>query len=98
MFKEWTFGRRLAAGFGLAGLVLLVIAMIGYRMTSVLIQNDARVTHSYEVEGKLNDLVSELKDAETGQRGFVITGEDSYLTPYQSALTQIKPTDRKSVV
>jgi methyl-accepting chemotaxis protein len=92
MFNNWTFGTRLAVGFGLAGLVLLVIAAIGYRTTSILIENDARVTHSYEVQGKLNDLISELKDAETGQRGFIITGQDSYLEPYQSALGEIRST------
>lgn len=92
MFNRLTFGARLTVGFGLAGLVLLVIAVIGFRTTSTLIENDARVTHSYEVQGKLNDLISELKDAETGQRGFVITGDNSYLEPYQSALGEIKST------
>jgi methyl-accepting chemotaxis protein len=33
-----------------------------------------------------------LKDAETGQRGYIITGVDSYLEPYQSALAAIKST------
>lgn len=92
MFNSWTFGAKLAAGFGLAGIVLLAIAVIGYRTTFTLIENDARVTHSYEVEGKLNDLISELKDAETGQRGFVITGDEDYLAPYLSALGEIKST------
>jgi methyl-accepting chemotaxis protein len=37
-------------------------------------------------------LLSELKDAETGQRGYLITGYDSYLEPYQSALAAIQGT------
>ena len=90
--RSWTFGRRLAAGFGFAGLVLLVIATIGYRTTSGLIENDTKVSHSYAVQGKLDDLLSELKDAETGQRGYVLTGTESYLAPYQSALTGITRT------
>jgi methyl-accepting chemotaxis protein len=88
-FNDWTFGRRLAAGFGLAGLVLLVIAVIGYRTTGSLVQNDGLVSHTYQVENTLADLLSEFKDAETGQRGYVITGDDSYLAPYQAALTAI---------
>jgi CHASE3 domain sensor protein len=92
MMFNWTFGRRLAVGFGLAGLVLIVVAAIGYRTTGALIENDARVRHSYEVQNRLADLLSELKDAETGQRGFVITGEDSYLAPYQAALGDIRAT------
>lgn len=89
MFNSWTFGRRLAAGFGLACLGLLVIAVIGYQTTKGLVRNNSLVTHSHEVESNLADLLSELKDAETGQRGFVITGNDDYLAPYQAALTQI---------
>ena len=48
------------------------------------------MTHTHQVRGELADLLSELKDAETGQRGYVITGDESYLEPYKSALTAIK--------
>src|SRR5271154_2951670 len=92
MFNSWTFGRRLAAGFGLAGLVLLVIIFLSFRTTSGLVDNNALVEHSHDVETKLTDLLSELKDAETGQRGFIITGEDSYLDPSRAALTEIPDT------
>jgi methyl-accepting chemotaxis protein len=44
------------------------------------------------VQTGLADLLSELKDAETGQRGYIITGVDSYLEPYQSALGAVKGT------
>ncbi len=40
----------------------------------------------------LADLISLVKDAETGQRGYVITGNESYLEPYQAALPEIKKT------
>lgn len=92
MFDSWTFGRRLAAGFGLAGLVLVVIAVIAYRSTNTLIDNDGWVSHTHQVRTELADLLSELKDAETGQRGFLITGDESYLAPYQTALAEIKAT------
>src|SRR5713226_5865159 len=92
MFGTWTFAKRLAVGYGLAGLTLLVIAGVSYRSTSTLIENDAWVDHTYQVRTELADLLSELKDAETGQRGYIITGDESYLAPYQSALTAIKST------
>ena len=50
------------------------------------------VAHTHQVRTELADLLSELKDAETGQRGYLITGDDSYLAPYQSALGAIKAT------
>lgn len=90
MFKNWTFGRRLAVSFGLAALVLLIIAVTAYRNTYNLVDNDKWVDHSYQVRTKLADLLSTLKDAETGQRGYTITGDDSYLEPYQTALPQIR--------
>ncbi|VTR92560.1 methyl-accepting chemotaxis protein : Putative periplasmic ligand-binding sensor domain protein OS=Herbaspirillum sp. CF444 GN=PMI16_01711 PE=4 SV=1: CHASE3: MCPsignal [Gemmata massiliana] len=92
MTGQWTFGTRLGVGFGFAGLVLLIIGTAGYYSTHRLIENDKRVNHSHQVRRELADLQSELKDAETGQRGFVITGKESYLAPYQSALEQIKIT------
>ena len=92
MFNNWTFGRRLAVGFGLAGLVLLIIAFVSFRTTSGLVENNGLVRHSHDVKTKLTDLLSELKDAETGQRGFVITGDDAYLAPFRAALDQIPVT------
>ncbi|HEY4102756.1 MAG TPA: CHASE3 domain-containing protein [Polyangiaceae bacterium] len=87
---NWTFGRKLALGFAIAILAVLVIGVSGYRSTEHLIENDHWVTHTYEVRTKLGDLFSALKDAETGQRGFVITGDDAFLEPHRVALPQIE--------
>lgn len=91
-FSNWTVAKRLFAGFGLAALTLVVIALVSYRNAKLLIENDAWVAHSHQVRTELADLLSQMKDAETGQRGYIITGEDSYLEPYQSALTAIPRT------
>ena len=64
-------------------------AFSGYRSTQHLIENDRWVTHTQEVRATLTDLLSSLKDAETGARGFVITGDESYLQPYSAALPEI---------
>ena len=92
MSINWTFGRKLALGFAIAVLTLAVIGFSGYRSTTHLIENDQWVTHTHEVRTKLADLVSLLKDAETGQRGFVITGDESFLEPYRAALPDIAKT------
>jgi methyl-accepting chemotaxis protein len=92
MFKNWTVGRRLVTGFGLAGLTLLLIAFVSYRNITGLIDNDAWVEHSNRVRIELANLLSELKDAETGQRGYLLTGVDSYLQPYEAALQEIGST------
>ncbi len=86
---NWTFGRKLALGFTIAVLALLVIGVSGYRSTEHLIENDRWVSHTHVVRTKLADLISALKDAETGQRGFVITGDEAFLEPHRNALPQI---------
>lgn len=90
MARNWTFGQQLSAGYALAGLTLLIVALVGYRSTSNLIANDAMVSHTYLVRQDFSDMLSTLKDAETGQRGFVITGDETYLAPYTAATSRIK--------
>jgi len=50
------------------------------------------VDHTYLVRTELADLLSQLKDAETGQRGYLLDGSDSYLAPYRAAKSGIKTT------
>ena len=47
------------------------------------------VSHTHEVLGQLEQVVSTLKDAETGQRGYLLTGERVYLEPYEQAVPRI---------
>jgi methyl-accepting chemotaxis protein len=89
-FSQWTVGKKLIAGFGLAALTLVVIAALSYRNAARLIENDAFVAHSQQVRVQLADLLSLMKDTETGQRGYLITGDDAYLAPYVTATGTVK--------
>ncbi len=89
MFRDWTFGKKIGAGFTMAGVIVVAIAVVGYQSAHHLIENDRMVSHSQQVRRGLADLISELKDTETGQRGFVITGDENYLEPYRAALPAI---------
>ncbi|MGB8355753.1 MAG: CHASE3 domain-containing protein [Chthoniobacteraceae bacterium] len=86
---KWTIGTKIGGGFTLALAALLVIGWVSYRSTSELIDTAGLVTHTHQVIENLEQVLSLIKDAETGQRGFLITGEDRYLEPYTSALGQI---------
>lgn len=92
MFGNWTIGRRLIAGFGLSAATLVLIAFVSYRNAARLIENDEWVAHGFQVRTELSDLLSLMKDAETGQRGYLITADEAYLAPYQAALTLVKAT------
>lgn len=89
MFRNLTIGKRLIAGFGAAAITLVVIAFASYRNIAILLDAEHWVIHTQEVRDKLANLQSELKDAETGQRGYVITGVEDYLQPYNSAVASI---------
>ncbi len=76
------------------GLVLAVLTLAGNSLVSwhnarLLEENRAAMTQTFQVLIGLETLLSALQDAETGQRGFLLTGQDSYLEPYVAALTRI---------
>lgn len=86
MIDNWTFGKQVGAGFAFAGAVLVLLAVVGFQSTAKLIEDNRWVQHTHEVRVTLTELISLLKDTETGARGYVITGEDSFLEPYHVAL------------
>ncbi|UXH77350.1 CHASE3 domain-containing protein [Roseateles amylovorans] len=85
----WTFGRKLTVGFALSFLLLLLIGGLSYRGVEFLTRTSYEVTHTHQALATIDGLLSAMKDAETGQRGFLLTGDDSYLEPYRSAVTEV---------
>jgi methyl-accepting chemotaxis protein len=92
MFANLTIGKKLVTGFGVAALTLLLIATISYRNATLLVDTERWVAHTHQVRIELADLISIIKDAESGQRGYLISGEESYLEPYKAAVAAIKTT------
>lgn len=83
--SAWTVGRKVALGFGLSFALLMLVAGIAYRSITALVENNADVAHTHSVIEKLAITLSLAKDAETGQRGYVITGDSAFLAPYEQA-------------
>jgi signal transduction histidine kinase/ActR/RegA family two-component response regulator len=79
-------GKALAA-FVAAVVAIVVIAGISYQSLKARTTAVISIDHTRAVELQLNQLLSELKDAETGQRGFLLTGLEPFLEPYNHALT-----------
>ena len=82
---SWTIGRRLAAGFALVVVLMAAIGAVSYTNTQALVENSDWVAHTNEVLNGTDDILSALKDAEAGQRGYLITGVRSYLEPFTAA-------------
>ena len=83
---RWTVGKKLAAGFATGLVVLVGVGGVSFWNTETLIENETWVTHTHEVLEGTVQILGSLKDTETGQRGFLITGEERYLEPYTEGL------------
>ncbi len=85
-----TIGKRISLGFGLSVLLLLVVALMSYRSMRQLVEAARIREHTHEILHTSGALTEALVDAETGQRGYIVTGEDPYLEPYESAIPRIE--------
>jgi PAS domain S-box-containing protein len=70
--------------------MLLLAASISYRQIQTLRQSQESVVRSYKIYVELEQLNSYAADAETGQRGFILTRDSIFLHPYYEALEKVK--------
>ncbi len=70
----------------LAALALVGINEAGYRQSSRAL---ADIDAALRVRSTLNQILQNMLDAETGQRGYLLTGEASYRQPYDTAVKQV---------
>lgn len=75
-------GSKLWAAFSAIMLVIVIVGLTSYQSTAKLTDTAQWVTHTHKVRTALSDLLSALQDTETGQRGYILTGEERYLDPY----------------
>ncbi|MEH2414320.1 response regulator [Nostoc sp.] len=85
------FFKRVAVGFGLALAILVLICAFFYQTTGVLINTSEKLNNTQLTINSLQELLSNIKDAETGQRGYILTRQDGYLKSYQTAITKLVP-------
>ncbi len=77
----------LMAGFASAILAVVTIAVLASRSTDKQAAAAALVTHTMRVREQIDKILSGIKDAETGQRGYLLTGQPEYLEPFERAGT-----------
>ncbi len=83
---------RFKLGFLLTTLFLAEIgnALLTFKIESLSDERLGWVSHTQNVINESAGLMGALKDAETGQRGFIITRNNEYLEPYYSGLSDSK--------
>lgn len=77
------------AGLGLALLLLLAVAIASFRSTVELTEVAAMTKRGQLVLTRIATLLSTITDAETGSRGYVITGDTAFLDTYQAAAARV---------
>jgi PAS domain S-box-containing protein len=90
LHMKWLLERKMmAGGFGLAVLIFTIVNTISYHNTTKLFARQKQVEYSYEVLQKVRDILTTLRDAERARRGYIITGKESYLGTYNTAIQTI---------
>src|SRR5689334_3903143 len=84
------FARNSAAWLLGAGFAVLAVLLIGtFAVSSAQRHDYALVSHTLEVQKDIAQVEARLRDAESGQRGFIISGDPRFLAPFDSTLATI---------
>ncbi|MEH2083477.1 MAG: GAF domain-containing protein [Nostoc sp.] len=83
------FFKKIAASFGLSSVILVLIGVVSYQNTTLFTNNGSIVKNNYKKLNSLEEILSQIKDAETGQSSYIFTGEKLYLKSYQTALDNV---------
>ena len=69
-----------------AFLAVAIFGIVTYANMTKIRRSEATVAQSYAIREATQLLLSAMKDTETGQRGYLLTGDESFLTPYQTGV------------
>jgi methyl-accepting chemotaxis protein len=89
MIQRWSIARKIAFGFALGPIALIIVGVLAYVNTSRLLTTEHILSDSGTVRSALYQVELDLVNAETGQRGYLLTGNESYLGPYQQARSAV---------
>ena len=81
-YMKWSVGTKIGAGFLLALAAIVLIGTVSWRNTVKLTETATMVEETHKVLEVLEGVFSDLKDCETGQRGFLLTGDEKYQAPF----------------
>ena len=81
--------RLILWGFAAAASILVFVGWESYRNTTRFAEAAEWQKHTHEVLRTLDETVARVVDAETGQRGYLLTGDEAYLKPYRDAIKNL---------
>ena len=77
--KKWSIAHIFSYGFAIAGIAGALLIWSIYRVTTTIMATATSVSQTYEVISSFRNLRERLIDAETAERGYVITGDPAGL-------------------
>jgi signal transduction histidine kinase/DNA-binding response OmpR family regulator/CHASE3 domain sensor protein len=83
---------RTLVGFVAATVAVLLILVLSYRSYEERYVGVHRLTRTLTVHQRIESLIATITNAETGQRGYLLTGSESYLEPYNTAIFDLPRT------
>jgi PAS domain S-box-containing protein len=87
---KWAIEKKIRVGFGVALALMLILGLVSYQTTlklRVTEQEDSPIDVALD---RLDEIVSQLRDAEADQRGYLITGDEQYMEPYNEETQTIE--------
>lgn len=82
--------RQLQIVFSISVILLLVSLVASFYSTQKLIDNSRLVNHTNQILIEAENIISYVKDAETGQRGYLVTLDPSFLQPYNGSQAKVE--------
>ena len=92
---KFSIEKQIIGGFVFLLVILCGIGVFSWYSTAQLNVYAVSVKHAHEILTRLVSLLSIMTDAETSQRGYVITGDERFLEPYRGAVTKSDAEVRK---
>jgi CHASE3 domain sensor protein len=85
--------RSISIGFIVSAVLLLFIVAADYRTNQSYQQATDQLNKDRQIDNTASSLLTTVLNAETGQRGYLITGNATYLEPYNSAVQSVNSTE-----
>src|SRR5687768_11041740 len=81
--------KKILLGFVICSVILLIVAISSFRNSEQFLSTNKLVNDTHEILYELEQILVSTINAETGARGFIITGKENFLQPFDSAKLNI---------
>lgn len=85
-----TLTQKILTGFIACTMILAAVAIFSFRNSQKFISTNQLVAHTHEVINEYNNILTATVDAETGVRGYIISGKEVFLEPFNSSRITIR--------